>query len=118
MVSFTYIQNTEKTIESCICKIYNRSLISVKSKFFAEIHFPYFRVGGYFFRAAMHKDASIEKQVGMVGNGKGFMHVMVSYEHPDVAFGKSFNNLLDIFDRYRINSGKGLIEKDEFRVKR
>ena len=66
----------------------------------------------------MHKDAAIEKQVGVVGNGKGFMDVMVGYEHPDVSFGQSFNNLLDIFDRNRVNSGKWLVEQEEFRVER
>ena len=68
------------------------------------------------FRVALEQDAALKQQVGTVGNGKGFVHIMVGNKDANVAILQSPHNVLNVFHSNGVDTRKGLVEHDKLRV--
>ena len=80
-----------------------------------EIFLTYNLVGSQLFGVALKENLALEKQVGAIGDGERFLHVVVGDENADVAVFQLPDDVLDVFHGNRVDSGKGLVEHDELR---
>jgi hypothetical protein len=71
---------------------------------------------GEVFGCAGLEDFSFEEEVGAVGDGEGFVYVVVGDEDSDVAVFEVGDDVLYVFYGYGVDSGKGFIEEDELGV--
>src|SRR5690606_25400061 len=69
-----------------------------------------------FFRGTMLEYLTFYEQVGAIANGKCFRYVVVCDEDSDVLVLKPCHNGLDVFHRNGIDTGEGVIQKNELGV--
>ena len=73
-------------------------------------------IGCKSFRSSALKDGSFIQEIGSVDDGEGFAHIVVGDYDTDVLILELGDDVLDIFHRNRVDSGKRLVKKDELRV--
>ena len=91
-------------------------ILFAQHKAVAEVFLSNNLVFGQLLRCALKEDAPLEEQIGTVGDGKGFLHVVVGDQDADVAVFQLPHNMLDVFHRDGIDTGKWFVEHDEFGV--
>ena len=57
------------------------------------------------------EDRAFKEKVCPVGDGKCFMNIMVGDKNTDVLFFQPWNDILDIFNSYRVYTGKRFIKR-------
>ena len=67
-------------------------------------------------RAALENDPAVH-DVRAIRDAQRLPHIMIGDEHPDPSVAKMENDLLDIGDRNRIDSGERLVKEDELRLR-
>ncbi len=68
------------------------------------------------FNRALKQDFALEKQVGPVGDAERLLHVVVCNENANVFILQPPYDVLNIFHSNRVDTGKRLVEHDEFGV--
>ncbi len=91
-------------------------IFSFQLKVAAQVETAYLFIFRQFFGCAMLEDLSIDQQVGAVADGEGFIYVVVGDEDTDVPVFEPGHHGLNIFYGDGVNTGKGLIQEDEFGV--
>src|SRR5262245_11492297 len=91
------------------------SRLRLEGEPFAQVDLPGYRVVGDLGRGARDQDLAVVKNVGTVGNGEGFAHVMVRYQNADPPFAKPGDDLLDVADRDGIDTREGLVQEQVLR---
>src|SRR5437667_3264652 len=86
---------------------------SNQRKTLAEVNAADFGVVAELLGRASAEDAAIINDVGAIGDGKSFAHVMVGHEHADAGILQVKNNLLKIEHSDGIDAGKRLVEQNE-----
>ena len=81
-----------------------------------QIHLLDKRVGGELLGSAGLEDATLEQEVGAVGDGEGLVNVMIGDDDTYVFFFQLFDDSLDIFHGNGVNTREGFVEQDKFRV--
>lgn len=85
-------------------------------KVFIEVDFMDYFIGSEFFSCVGFEDIFFKYEVGLVGNGEGFLYVVVGDENVDV-FGFQFGyDVLNVFYGNGVNIGKRFIQQDKFRI--
>ncbi len=82
----------------------------------AEVDSAYLFVIGEVFGRAGFEDFAFEKKVGAVGDGEGFLYIVVGDEHANVFLFEFDDNALNVFYGYGVDARKGFIEEDKLRV--
>lgn len=88
----------------------------MKDEIASEVFLSYDAVFCQLWRCAFEEDSSFKKQVCAVGDAKRLLHVMVGDEDSDVSVFQLPYHILDILNRYRVNTCKRFVKHDEFRV--
>src|SRR5262249_17933902 len=84
----------------------------------AEIYAPNAFIIDNFVGFAECEDAAVVDDICWIANSQGSPHVMICDQNSDSAFLQKADDLLNIEDGDRIDSGKRLIEKNEARSRR
>ena len=87
-------------------------------KILAQINLADLLVFQQHVRLALSYDLTGIQDVGPFADPKGFPHIVISNEDPDVPFLEMANNALDIQHRDGINTCKGFVEQDKSRFYR
>ena len=91
-------------------------ILFAQHKAVAEVFLTNDLVFGQLLWCALKEDAPLEEQIGTVGAGKGFLHVVVGDEDADVAVFLLVHSVLDGCHRGGIDAGKWFVEHDVFGV--
>ena len=68
------------------------------------------------FRSAALEDGSFIEQVGTVDDGESLTHIVVGDDDSDILVFELCDDVLDVFNRNWIDTGKRLIKQDELRI--
>src|SRR6185312_2599761 len=82
---------------------------ALKSEFLAKVKAAYIRIVDDLFRTALRQYLPSIDDIGAVGQPQRFAHIVVSDQHADAAIGEVADQVLNVADRDRIDTGKGFV---------
>ncbi len=85
---------------------------------FAEVNLSYLVIVHNFLRAAACKHFASVNNPRMVTDAEGFAHIVVGNQHTNTARLEKADDLLDVDHRNRVDTGKRLIQQDQFGLRR
>jgi hypothetical protein len=83
----------------------------------AQVHFPHHFISQNYIPVTSGDNGTVGNNKGFGGNFQGVPDIVVGNQDADALFRKTADNLLDLVYRDRINSGKRLVQKQEFRLR-
>ncbi len=83
-----------------------------------QIYFSYPFVAQNGLGPALGYDAPLIHDIRSVAYVQGLAHIVVSYQHADLALAQVADNPLDIDNGNGVDTGKGLVQEHEFRLRR
>lgn len=90
--------------------------LALKLKVSTQIKATDLRIGGHELCGSLTQDTPFKEKGGFVGDGEGLLHIVVRNQDTDIAALQGINDMLNILDRNRVDTGKRLIQQDEGRV--
>ena len=88
----------------------------LEAEFIAQVHVSYLLMVEDSIRLPGGDDATFIHYVGMVANAQSFTHIVVCYQYANTTRTQLPDDLLDIHNRDRVNTGKRLVQQDKARI--
>src|SRR5215469_9782085 len=84
-----------------------------EGKTLAQVHPSYFWIAGQLAWLSLTEDASVIDDVGAIGDGKRFAHVVIRNQNSDAAGPQAADDLLQVEHGNGVDPGKRLIQQNE-----
>ena len=87
------------------------------SKFLAKINISHGFIRQYLCGLAVGNDMSLMHDIGTITDIKCFAHIVVGNQDANASVGQSLNLIFYVRNRDGVDSGKGFVQEDIFRVR-